>query len=681
MNPIDSLFEWLLAATLRASILAMIILGIQLVLRRWLPAQWRYALWLPMLLVMILPALPSAPFGWSPKKASAAPFTMVTQAPVPASHIGDPSPVTALETPAPGITRAVTSRINPVPIIWLAGACVMFFAGIIGYRRNLRSIVATSVTPDESLLRAVHNAAQEAGMRRMPRVLVSPRVESPAVTGIFRPYLLLPAGFPEGFNQSEARLILLHEFSHLKRQDLAVNGLSCVLQALHWFNPIVWFAFARMRADREAACDARVLSIGTADHRTDYGNALLKLQRSYSSPYGLSLGFVGIFERSAGMKFRIREISTHRRAGFAGRAGGAAIVSLLIVFGATKAQEPAKPAVPPDAPANAKKPPTPGQIAIDRKLDAIIIPRVDFEDASLSEGIDFFRMRSVELDENEPNPVVRGINMILLLPPGTDPQAKRIAKLQKKHAPLRDLIVEMCQETGMEFRVDDSALVIYPAGGGVGLQKINAKQAPVGEAADFAAKIIIPRIKFEDTTLQEAVGYLNETARDVAKGGPIIPIVLDPGADPAARIQEIRLRNAPLSAALQYCTDATRHTWTASGKEIRIRLKSGVEKAAPKPMPAPQAAADFANKTIMPRVVFEDITLKRAVDSLNEMARASANGGAVFPIVLDPGADPEAKIRELRISKAPLTVVLQYCTESAGHTWSADDKEIRIRRK
>ena len=673
MIPLDSTFEWMLATTLRASALAAIILCLRLVLRRWLPPSWRYALWLPMLLVMILPALPSVPFGWSPRQSAEAPATVA--APV----VADPIMMEVAGEPIPTIKKPATPKINPLPIIWLIGALAVFGAGLIGYRRNMRRIIKVSVAPDETLLSSITTAAHEAGVVRLPRVLLSPMVASPAVTGIFRPLLLLPARFPEGFSESETRLILLHEFSHLKRHDLAVNALSCVLQAVHWFNPLIWFAFARMRADREAACDARVLSIGTVDHRADYGNALLKLQNG-SPAHGLSLGFVGIFELSAGMKSRIREISVHRQPGFAGRAGGVGIVALLIAFGATKAQEPA----PPAAGEKAAAPQTPGQIAINRKLDAIIIPQVDFENTTLEEGINFLRLRAVELDKNEPNPIRKGVNLVLLLPlagAAEEFKPERIARLQKKNAPLREVLGEICQLTGMEFRVEDAEVVVTPIGMKAGLNQVPPTQVPVGLAADFAASTIIPRVNFEDITLQEAVDSLNETVRKQAKGAKAFPITLDPTADPAARIRELRVRNVPLSVALKYCGDSTNHLWTADDKAIVIRLKPGARKMPSKQMPALKAAQEFANKTIIPRVVFENTTLKEAVDFLNESARQSSKGGAVFPIVLDAGADPAASIRELRISSAPLTVVLQYCTEAANHTWKADDQEIRIQRK
>jgi len=63
MTWFDAFFHWLLAAGLRASLLAIGVFAFQAILRRWLPARWRYALWLPMVLVLLAPVLP--PSRWS----------------------------------------------------------------------------------------------------------------------------------------------------------------------------------------------------------------------------------------------------------------------------------------------------------------------------------------------------------------------------------------------------------------------------------------------------------------------------------------------------------------------------------------------------------------------------------------------------------------------------------------
>jgi len=203
---------------------------------------------------------------------------------------------------------------------------------------------------------------------------------------------------------------------------------------------------------------------------------------------------------------------------------------------------------------------------------------VDFEDTTLQEGMDFLRLRSVELDREEVKPHLKGINIIIMLPPeelGKPIKPGRIT-LGKKNASMREIVVEICQIAGMEFRVDDTALIIYPRGAIAALEaavessKSEPKPERVFASADFAFKLIIPRINFEDVTLQEAVDFLNQKAKELAKEGPVFPIVLDPKADPTARVRELRLKNAPLFAALEYITEASGHTWTANDKELRI---------------------------------------------------------------------------------------------------------------
>ena len=135
------------------------------------------------------------------------------------------------------------------------------------------------------------------------------------------------------------------------------------------------------------AFSAQVLSLDGKDHRSAYGHALLKLQSSTFTP-ALHLGFVGIFERKAGLKSRIRDISRHRRPHPALHAASLGLIALLLAFGATEAQQPRQRE---QAAAEEKMAKDPRQVAIEKKLDAIVIPVVDFKDTSIEEAIDFLK--------------------------------------------------------------------------------------------------------------------------------------------------------------------------------------------------------------------------------------------------------------------------------------------------
>src|SRR5215211_6990622 len=60
MNTIENLFSWFLAASIRGSILGLATIAVQLVLRKQLSAGSRYALWLPAVVVLCAPWLPSS---------------------------------------------------------------------------------------------------------------------------------------------------------------------------------------------------------------------------------------------------------------------------------------------------------------------------------------------------------------------------------------------------------------------------------------------------------------------------------------------------------------------------------------------------------------------------------------------------------------------------------------------
>ena len=77
---------------------------------------------------------------------------------------------------------------------------------------------------------------------------------------------------------------MLHELCHLKRHDLLVDWLCTLLNVIHWFNPLLWLAAARFRADRELARDAMVLRLTGSDESRSYGLTLLRLAETIHRP-------------------------------------------------------------------------------------------------------------------------------------------------------------------------------------------------------------------------------------------------------------------------------------------------------------------------------------------------------------------------------------------------------------
>jgi beta-lactamase regulating signal transducer with metallopeptidase domain len=103
----------------------------------------------------------------------------------------------------------------------------------------------------------------------------APAGHSPAQLGLWRSRLVLPLDFEQRFSADEQALVLAHEQAHLHHHDNVWNLLAALLCALHWFNPMVWWAARAWRQDAELVCDAAVLQADPGARDT-YARALLK---------------------------------------------------------------------------------------------------------------------------------------------------------------------------------------------------------------------------------------------------------------------------------------------------------------------------------------------------------------------------------------------------------------------
>jgi len=169
-----------------------------------------------------------------------------------------------------------------------------------------------------------------------------PAGSSPALIGLLRPRVALPVDFDQRFSPAERELILAHEQVHRDRLDNLWNLLACTLTALHWWNPLAWWAARRMQADQELACDATVLA-NRPDALADYARALLAAHDL--SPHGAPLA--SRWGSAHPLVERIAMLNrTHR---LSRRSGAALAAGLLAVAGiAYAAQGDAQP--PADAP-------------------------------------------------------------------------------------------------------------------------------------------------------------------------------------------------------------------------------------------------------------------------------------------------------------------------------------------
>lgn len=289
-------FTWLPDAAWRGALLLAIAFIVARLLRGQ-PAAVRHVLWTGTLAgVMAMPIL-----------AAVAPVVPVTvpqrvlqrSSPVsPDNSLGSFEPVVVQadkQTDAEGTTttasgtsdlgsaiQAVTTPwyrwFTPVTwavIVWLAGVAFFSIRLLVGFlalgrmRRLGRDV-------EDSVAELADACAARLGLHDSPRVIASSRVAMPCTAGWMKPVIVLPDGY-EAWSRERLEVVLLHELSHIRRMDIVPHILSEFTRVVYWFNPLVWLAAARLRAEAEMATDDRVVHAGAKP--SDYAAHLLDIVR------------------------------------------------------------------------------------------------------------------------------------------------------------------------------------------------------------------------------------------------------------------------------------------------------------------------------------------------------------------------------------------------------------------
>jgi beta-lactamase regulating signal transducer with metallopeptidase domain/ankyrin repeat protein len=334
MTALESVFSWVLTTTWQASVLAVLVLAAQWLLGARLNPRWRYALWLLVLLRLVLPDVPESALSLF-RYAPAAPLNLPET--IFAPEISAPLMATAPALPHEIVVPQPNYTFLILALLWLSGALGLLLLTFLVNRRFARHVANAPQITDESFRQIFADTKVELGIRRHIRLVESTHVSSPAIMGLFTPTLLLPTGARDRFTPRELRFIFLHELAHLKRGDVFVQALIALLQIIHWFNPVLWYAFRRLRADREPATDALVLSrTGEAD-KEPYGLMLLKLLEHFNQRHALPT-LVGILEDKDQFKRRFSLIAKFTRGAYGWSLLGVVLLTLLAAVCLTKAQ-------------------------------------------------------------------------------------------------------------------------------------------------------------------------------------------------------------------------------------------------------------------------------------------------------------------------------------------------------
>jgi hypothetical protein len=125
---------------------------------------------------------------------------------------------------------------------------------------------------DKETIKICDEIKEKIGIRQDIQTKLCKSIQSPMMTGFFKPILLLPY---LDFDSAELKMILRHEFIHYKRKDIWYKLLLICANAVHWFNPMIYFMIALSNKNIEMVCDSEVLRDEDISFRKKYGQTIL----------------------------------------------------------------------------------------------------------------------------------------------------------------------------------------------------------------------------------------------------------------------------------------------------------------------------------------------------------------------------------------------------------------------
>lgn len=310
--------EWFVSS----AVLAAVLIGAHYLLRGKISARLQYVLWLVLLVRLLLPLsvgkttlsvanlLPEAepatvmqtePAAAPPAQAASTPEPSAPAAPVqtPAQPVQRPASMPAqAETgsaePEKSAQKPALSVRKIFMLVWASGAALLglwFLFCNLRYGRQLRAGVLRAIAPKEG----------------RPAVRLTRTALSPCLFGLFPPaiYVTMDCAQDEQLLHHCAE----HEYTHYLHRDHIWAVLRGVCLALHWFNPLVWWAAALSRTDAELFCDEDTVRRLGEDARADYGRSLIRMTcRERVDPLSAATTMSG---RGGQLKTRIISITKH----------------------------------------------------------------------------------------------------------------------------------------------------------------------------------------------------------------------------------------------------------------------------------------------------------------------------------------------------------------------------------
>ena len=178
--------------------------------------------------------------------------------------------------------------------------------------------------PDVEWKMFTEKVARHMGITRKIKLWVSHHIDVPATIGFIKPVILIPLASVNRLSEDQLEAIILHELSHIKRNDYLINLFISIIETILFFNPFVVLLARIIKRERENCCDDFVIQYQY--DRYDYASALLSLEQSRNIDLRLAIGATSGKKQLLLRIKRIMEINSNTNFNY-----GQKLVALLLI--------------------------------------------------------------------------------------------------------------------------------------------------------------------------------------------------------------------------------------------------------------------------------------------------------------------------------------------------------------
>ncbi|WP_032121228.1 M56 family metallopeptidase [Clostridium amazonitimonense] len=299
---LNLLFKTILQISAMGSIVALIIIIAKVLFKNKLSATWHYYIWFLLMIRLVLPYSTPTSFSvfnlfqFASQQVETSGYIKEVKPLITSENNLDPnSPILEEEFSFGKSYRENTAEKNSLkganislrikdflPILWVLGIGILSLYILGTYIIFLMRFSKDPLCEDEEIIDILKDCTKSMGINKKISVIYSNKIKTPTLCGIIKPKILVPRKAMDSLSLKEKRYVFLHELSHLKRKDILFNWISTVLLVIHWFNPILWLSFSRMKKDCEVCCDELTLKYINPEEYKNYGETLIKLMSMLS---------------------------------------------------------------------------------------------------------------------------------------------------------------------------------------------------------------------------------------------------------------------------------------------------------------------------------------------------------------------------------------------------------------